>query len=87
MMLCLERLCIVKSFNACYMIYVAELQHGKTSKSPPKLPKELEFDFIGKSNFFRAIRADGAFGGLAPNGVLHMALYSERQSNSNKDRS
>jgi hypothetical protein len=44
----------------------------------PKLPKEIEFDFI-KSNLFRVIRADGAFGGLAPNGVVHMALYSERQ--------
>src|SRR5262245_55399559 len=49
---------------------------AKRSKTP-KLPKEVEFDFI-KSNFFRVIRADGAFGGLAPNGVLHMALYSER---------
>ena len=45
----------------------------------PKAPKleEVEFDFI-KSNFFRVIKADGAFGGLAPNGTFHMALYSER---------
>jgi hypothetical protein len=45
----------------------------------PELPKELEFDYI-KSNFFRVIKADGAFGGLAPNGSVHMALYSERQA-------
>src|SRR5205807_2031151 len=36
-------------------------------------------DFI-KSNFFRVIKADGAFGGLTGNGSLHMALYSERSS-------
>ena len=45
----------------------------------PKIPKELEYDFI-KSNFFRVIHADGAFGGLAPNGNVHMALYSERRA-------
>ena len=44
-----------------------------------KLPKELEFDFI-KSNFFRVIKADGAFGGISPNGSIHMALYSERSA-------
>jgi hypothetical protein len=51
------------------------------SKVPrkPKPPKEIEFDFI-KSNFFRTIRADGAFGGLSPNGAIHMAIYSERQA-------
>ena len=31
------------------------------------IPSEVEFDFI-KSNFFRVIKADGAFGGVAPNG-------------------
>jgi len=41
--------------------------------------KEIEFDFI-KSNFFRVIRADGAFGGIAPGGAIHMAIYSERQA-------
>jgi len=40
---------------------------------------EIEFDFI-KSNFFRVIRADGAFGGIAPGGAIHMAIYSERQA-------
>jgi hypothetical protein len=40
---------------------------------------EIEFDFI-KSNFFRVIHVDGAFGGLSPNGFVHMALYSERRA-------
>src|SRR4051812_48004722 len=44
----------------------------------PAIPKEVEFDFI-KSNFFRVIRADGAFGGIAPSGSIHMQIYSERQ--------
>src|SRR5260370_37271002 len=43
---------------------------------PPKIPKEVEFDFI-KSNYFRVIKADGAFGGLSPAGAIHMGLYSE----------
>jgi hypothetical protein len=49
-------------------------------KSPqkPRIPKEIEFDFI-KSNYFRVVRADGAFGGIAPNGAIHMGIYSERQ--------
>jgi len=31
-----------------------------------------------KSNFFRVIHADGAWGGLAPRGDIHMSFYSER---------
>ena len=42
------------------------------------IPSEVEFDFI-KSNFFRVIKADGAFGGVAPNGAIHMQIFSERQ--------
>jgi hypothetical protein len=49
---------------------------AKTPKKP-KIPKEIEYDFI-KSNYFRVIRADGAFGGLSPNGAIHMGIYSER---------
>lgn len=41
------------------------------------VPRQIEFNFI-KSNFFRVVRADGAFGGLAPNGAIHMGIYSER---------
>lgn len=43
----------------------------------PRLPKEIAYDFI-KSNFFRVVHADGVFGGLAPNGNIHMQVYSER---------
>jgi hypothetical protein len=40
---------------------------------------ELSFDFI-KSNYFRVICVDGAFGGVSPTGRgIHMAVYSERR--------
>lgn len=47
---------------------------GPNGKPPPT---EVTFDLI-KSNFFRVIYVDGAFGGLSPSGKLHMALFNER---------
>jgi hypothetical protein len=48
------------------------------SPKKPKIPTELEFDFI-KSNLFRVVRADGFFGGLTPTGGnVHVGVYSER---------
>jgi hypothetical protein len=43
----------------------------------PVIPTELQFEFI-KSNFYRVVKADGIFGGLSPNGSLHLGVYSER---------
>jgi hypothetical protein len=40
-------------------------------------PGEVSFHFI-KSNFFRVIHVDGIWGGLTPDGNLHISLYSER---------
>lgn len=37
----------------------------------------FNFDMI-KSNFFRVIHADGAWGGSTPRGLLSFAFYSER---------
>ena len=37
----------------------------------------VAFDYI-KGQHFRAIRADGAIGGITPSGSIHFALYSER---------
>lgn len=39
--------------------------------------KRVAFDYI-KSQQFRAIRADGAIGGITPGGGIHFAFYSER---------
>jgi hypothetical protein len=35
------------------------------------------FEYI-KSNFFRVIHADGAIGGITPEGNLHLAFFSDR---------
>jgi hypothetical protein len=40
-------------------------------------PLQLSFHYL-KSNQFRVIHADGAWGGLTLNGQLTMVLYSER---------
>jgi len=37
----------------------------------------VRFHFI-KSNFYRVIHVDGAYGGLTPRGGIFFALYSER---------
>jgi hypothetical protein len=53
-----------------------------TEKPPDKsteepVPTEITVDYI-KSNLFRVIHADGAWGGLTARGTIHMALFSER---------
>jgi hypothetical protein len=40
-------------------------------------PKRVSFHFI-KSNSFRVIHVDGAHGGINPNLMIQMALFSER---------
>lgn len=39
----------------------------------------IKFNFI-KSNYFRVIHLDGAYGGLTPNRYIHMTVYSERMA-------
>jgi hypothetical protein len=38
----------------------------------------IPFHYI-KSNFFRVVRADGAFGGITPQAAIHVSLFSERR--------
>ena len=38
----------------------------------------VKFHYV-KSNFFRVIHVDGAYGGLTPYGFISCALYSDRQ--------
>lgn len=40
-------------------------------------PKEIDFHYV-KSNFFRTIHIDGAYGGLTPGGGIFMGLFSQR---------
>ncbi len=43
------------------------------------LAPTVTFDYI-KGNTFHCVHADGALGGLTPNGHIHMAFYSERSA-------
>jgi hypothetical protein len=53
---------------------------SKTPISGEPEPSQIRFDYI-KSNFFRVIRADGAYGGLTPRGnAIHIAFFSERSA-------
>ena len=40
---------------------------------------EVAIDYI-KTNDFHVVWADGAIGGITPNGLLHIGLYAERQA-------
>jgi hypothetical protein len=41
------------------------------------IPEKIRFFFI-KSNYFRVVHVDGAFGGLTPQGRIFVSMYSER---------
>ena len=42
----------------------------------PQMPTKVEATYV-KSQLCRVIHADGAWGGLTPQGTIHMALFSE----------
>ncbi len=46
------------------------------SQPGPTPPKRVEAQYV-KSNLCRVIRADGAYGGVTPQGAIHMGLFSE----------
>jgi hypothetical protein len=50
-------------------------------RDPEKGPSsdEVAFDYI-KGPDFRVVYADGAIGGLTPSGMIHFALFAERQA-------
>ena len=52
---------------------------SKPAKGNGDAGQRVAFDYI-KSQNFRAIRADGAIGGITPNAQIHFALYSERHA-------
>lgn len=61
------------------MVFIGLMEENGASEEPEPLTKEIAFKYV-KSNLFRVIHADGAWGGIAPRGYIHMALYSERQA-------
>jgi len=56
---------------------MAEKDTTKDALDPSNEPSEVRFRYM-KSNFFRVIHADGAWGGLSPRGNIHMSFYNER---------
>ena len=42
-------------------------------------PESITYDFI-KSNLFRVLHVDGAWGGISPDGYIQMAIFSERRA-------
>ncbi len=48
------------------------------NKTGDSKTREISIHYI-KSNTFRVIYAEGAHGGLSPNGKIQMGLYNERQ--------
>ena len=54
---------------------------GNVSKAQENEPNEKEAEIVFsyfKSNFFRVVHADGAWGGLSPRGDIHISFYNER---------
>lgn len=49
-----------------------------TGPRQEQAPLKVEAAFV-RSNFYRVVHADGAFGGAAPNANIRMTIYSEAQ--------
>jgi len=43
----------------------------------PNKPSSVKFNYV-KSNYFRVIHADGAYGGITPYGNIFFSLYNDR---------
>src|SRR5438552_11957846 len=56
---------------------MAEKDTTKQGAGPSNEQEEVDFKYV-KSNFFRVIHADGAWGGVSPKGGIHMSFYNER---------
>lgn len=50
----------------------------KESENRLQLPLTVTTDYI-KSNFFRVVHVDGVFGGMTPQGLVHLDFFSERR--------
>lgn len=50
----------------------------RRDRTQPARANRMEAQFV-RSNFYRVVHADGAWGGLTPHGQIRMAIYSEAQ--------
>lgn len=53
------------------------LENGVSSESVESV--EVAIKYV-KSNFFRVVHSDGAWGGISPQGNIHIAFYNERSA-------
>ncbi len=53
--------------------------NGEKSVGEQKKLAEVEFHYI-KSNLYRVVHSDGAYGGITARGYLHVAFYNERRA-------
>jgi hypothetical protein len=63
---------------------------GDKEDSPERIDQppdqqEVTFNYF-KSQFFRVIHADGAWGGVSPRGDIHISFYNERIAIPDKSR-
>lgn len=56
---------------------MAEKETKETITAQSHDQREVNFTYY-KSNYFRVIHADGAWGGVTPRGNIHISFYSER---------
>jgi hypothetical protein len=53
----------------------------KPAKKPkgaaPSLPKSVKVRYV-KSGYFRVVEADGIYGGITPQGLIQLGIFSER---------
>jgi hypothetical protein len=53
------------------------LSEGGSEQDAAPLAKTMTYHYL-KSPFFRAVHADGVYGGITPHGSIHMGFFSER---------
>jgi hypothetical protein len=60
-------------------------EQKKAADSQPGEQREVVIKYI-KSNLFRVIHADGAWGGMSPHGDIHISFYNERPAIPDRSR-
>jgi hypothetical protein len=58
---------------------MAEKQTTTETDKESQKQHEVVINYL-KSNFFRVIHADGAWGGISPRGDIHISFYNERSA-------
>lgn len=53
--------------------------NGENPGGEQKKPAEVEFHYI-KSNHYRIVHSDGAYGGITARGYLHVTFFNERRA-------